>query len=188
MNLHNKGNIILNNEFEFAPKSLMINYESLASENSGRTLDGVMHIYWVFNRIRKLEIELPPCTPELIAMIFSRVQGQEYYITYFDTLAMAEKTIWVYTSNSSNECYSGVVRNGLYRGAKFNAIEIAGENNHTVINRGVTPSISSNGNLVITTIGVPTTFARVGDNLTYDDAPEGVTYEIVGKDLIQYEE
>ncbi|MBO7734871.1 MAG: hypothetical protein J6S67_20085 [Methanobrevibacter sp.] len=187
MNLTNKGNIILNNEFQFSPKSLTINYESLASENSGRTLDGVMHIYWVFNRIRKLEIELPPSTPALIAQVFSRVQGQEYYITYFDTLEMAEKTIYVYTSNSSNECYNGVVRNGLYRGAKFNAIEIAGELNNTVIRRGVTPSINNTGDLVITTIDVPTTFARSGENLTYDNAPAGVTYSIEGTDLIQYE-
>lgn len=187
MNLHSKGNIILNNEFEFSPRALTINYESLASDNSGRTLDGVMHIYWVFNRIRKLEIELPPCRPELIAQVFSRVQGQEYYITYFDTLDLAEKTIWVYTSNSSNECYSGVVRNGLYRGAKFNAIEIAGEMNNTVIRAGVTPSLTRSGDLVITTLDVPTTFARSGDDLLYDNAPEGITYAIVDKDLIQYE-
>lgn len=45
MNLTHKGNFIINNELEVAPKSLMCNFESLASDNSGRTLDGVMHIY-----------------------------------------------------------------------------------------------------------------------------------------------
>lgn len=188
MNLHNKGNFIINDELEVSPKSLLCNYESLASDNSGRTLDGVMHIYWVFNRIRKLEIELAPSTPDYLAQIFSRVQGQEYYITYFDVLENQEKTIRVYTSNSSADCYNGIVRNGLWRGAKFNAIEIAGELNFTPTRRGVSPSITTTGDLIISTNGVSTTFARSGNNLVYDDAPVGTTYAIVDKDLWQYEE
>ena len=42
----------------FYAKSIKNNYESLATDDSGRTLDGVMHIYWVFNNIRKVEIEI----------------------------------------------------------------------------------------------------------------------------------
>lgn len=45
MNLQNKGQVIINNEYRFAPKKLLCNFESLASDNSGRTLDGVMRIY-----------------------------------------------------------------------------------------------------------------------------------------------
>ena len=82
MNLQHKGEVIINDSFRFSPKSLSFDYDSLASENSGRTLDGVMHIYWVFNKIRKLEITLAPTTADKIAEIFSRVQGQEYDITY----------------------------------------------------------------------------------------------------------
>lgn len=186
--LHSKGNFIINNELEVSPKSLLCNFESLASDNSGRTLDGVMRIYWVFNRIRKLEIELAPSTPEILAEIFSRVQGQEYYITYFDVLENQEKTIRVYTSNSSVDCYNGVVRNGLYRGAKFNAIEIAGELNIAPTRRGVTPSVTSNGNLVITTLDVSTDFMRNGNDLLYDNAPAGTSYEIIDKDLWENEE
>ena len=187
MNLTHKGNVIINDELEFAPKSLLCNFESLASDNSGRTLDGVMHIYWVFNKIRKLEIELAPTTADVLSRIFSRVQGQEYDITYWDVLENAQKTIRVYTSNGSVDCYNGIIRNGLYRGAKFNAIEIAGELSVNT-RRGVTPTITSTGGLTITTIGVSTEFARSGNDLVYDDAPEGVSYEIVDKDLIQYEE
>lgn len=131
MALTNKGNFIINNKYEFSPKSLNLKYESLASENSGRTQDGVMNIYWIFNKIRKLEIELAPCTSAEVARVFSLVQGQEYYITYWDVNEDQEKTIFVYTSNSSADCYSGYVRHGLYQGAKFNAIEIAGENTGT---------------------------------------------------------
>lgn len=187
MNLSNKGNFIINNELEISPKSLLCNFESLASDNSGRTLDGVMHIYWVFNKIRKLEIELAPATADVLAQVFSRVQGQEYDITYWDVLENRQKTIHVYTSNSSVDCYNGIVRNGLYRGAKFNAIEIAGELSVNT-RMGVTPTISTNGSLVITTRSVSTEFERTGNDLVYDDAPEGTTYAIVDKDLWQYEE
>ena len=96
MNLDYKGNVIINDEYQFAPKNLKINYESLASDNSGRTLDGVMHIYWVFNKIRKLEITLAPTTADIIAQIFSRVQGQEYDITYWDLVENSPKTIRLY--------------------------------------------------------------------------------------------
>lgn len=188
MNLTHKGNIIINNSLEIAPKSLLCNFESLASDNSGRTLDGVMHIYWVFNRIRKLEIELAPTTADVLSAIFSRVQGQEYDITYWDVLENAQKTIRVYTSNGSVDCYSGIVRNGLYTGAKFNAIEIAGELTNAPTRKGVTPSINTSGDLSITTVDVSTEFTREGNDMLYDNAPVGVSYYILDKDLIQNEE
>lgn len=186
MNLTYKGNFIINDEIEFSPKSLTVNYESLASDNSGRTLDGVMHIYWVFNKIRKLEIEMAPCTPDKIAELFGRVQGQAYNITYWDILENKEKTIYVYTSNSHADCYSGRVKNGLYQGVKFNAIEIAGENDTTDV--VVEPYIASNGNLVITLRNTDDTFERSGDNLIVDENTPGVSYEIDEGDLIRNEE
>ena len=53
--------------------------------------------------------------------------GKHYYLTYWDILTNAEKTIYVYTSNGRGGMYSGVVRNGIYQGISFNAIEIMGE-------------------------------------------------------------
>lgn len=185
MALHSKGNFIINNDLEVSPKSLLCRYDSLASSNSGRTLDGVMHIYWVFNKIRKLEIQLAPASADYLALIFSRVQGQEYNITYWDILENQEKTIHVYTSNSEVDCYSGVVRNGLYQGAKFHAIEIAGENNAYYI---VSPVITSVGDLEINNNSLTTSFTRVGDNLVVEESAPGVTYSIVGEDLMRYEE
>lgn len=87
-----------------------------------------MHIYWVFNRIRKIEITMPPCSMADSSRILSQVQGKEYALTYFDILNNAEKTIQVYTSNSSGDIKSGVIMNGLVTGLKFSAIELAGEN------------------------------------------------------------
>ena len=118
MALTAKSNFIIDG-VEFRTKSLKVNFESLASEDSGRTDDGTMNINWVLSRIRKIEIEMPPCTTEEAARI--------YNITYFDPLANRELTKEVYTSNSSADCYSGVLRNGLWQGISFNAIERAGE-------------------------------------------------------------
>lgn len=181
MNLNNKGNIILNNQVEFSPKSMKIDYDSLASENSGRTLDGVMHIYWIFNRIRKVEIELKPATAEYVAQILSMVQGQKYNLKYWDVLENQEKEIYVYTSNSSADIYSGVVRNGLYQGVKFNAIEIAGE-----VNYRITP-IFTRGELVIIVENAHVSFSRQGVDLIVASNEPGVTYALVNGELWRYE-
>lgn len=127
MALTSKGHFKVNGT-EYLAKSIKVNLESLASEDSGRTDDGVMHINWVLKKIRKVEIQVAPSTTANIAPLLSAVQGQTYSLTYFDPLANAEKTITAYTSTSSSELYSGVLYNGLWQGTSFNAIELGGEN------------------------------------------------------------
>lgn len=112
------------NGMGFHAKSIKYSWESLASEDSGRTLDGVMHIYWVRRNIRKLEIVMPPCQYHIIQNLVNLTQGKEYYITYYDPEINKERTLRVYTSNSHSDTYSGVVRNGLYQGFEFHAIEL----------------------------------------------------------------
>lgn len=127
MALTSKGHFIIDGDLEFAAKAIKIGYESLSGEDSGRTADGVMRINWIFRRIRKVEIEMPPMTAIEASVLLSAIQGQEYQLTYFDVLDNTEKTIEVYTSNSSGDCYNGILLNGLYQGISFNAIELAGE-------------------------------------------------------------
>ena len=127
MALTSKGHFKVNGT-EYKAQSIKVNLESLASEDSGRTDDGVMHINWVLKKIRKVQIELPPSTADVFAPLLAAVQGQTYSLTYFDPLANAEKTITAYTSTSSSELYSGVLYNGLWQGTQFNAIELGGEN------------------------------------------------------------
>lgn len=62
----------------FSPKSLKVNFESLASEDSGRTNDGIMHVSFVLSRIRKIEITMPPCTVDNASKILNLVQGKVY--------------------------------------------------------------------------------------------------------------
>lgn len=113
------------NGVEYKAQSLKVNFESLASEDSGRTDDGVMHINWVLSKIRKVEIKIAPTKNP--SAILSAVQGKTYSLTYFDPLANSEKTIQAYTSNSAADLYSGVLFNGLWQDVGFNAIELGGE-------------------------------------------------------------
>ena len=127
MALTSKGHFKVNGT-EYLAKSIKVDLESLASEDSGRTDDGVMHINWVLKKIRKVFIEMPPSITADIAPLLSAVQGQTYSLTYFDPLANAEKTITAYTSKGSSSLYSGVLYNGLWQGIQFNAIQVGGEN------------------------------------------------------------
>ena len=127
MALTSKGHFKVNGT-EYLAKSIKVDLESLASEDSGRTDDGVMHINWILKKIRKVQIELPPSAADVFAPLLSAVQGQTYSLTYFDPLANAEKTITAYTSKGSSSLYSGVLYNGLWQGTQFNAIEVGGEN------------------------------------------------------------
>lgn len=126
MALTSKGHFKVNGK-EFAAKAIKVGFESLSGSDSGRTEDGVMHINWIFRRIRKVEITMPPCTSEEVSALLSLVQGQEYSLTYFDPLENKEKMIGVYTSTTAADMYSGIIRNGLWQGVSFNAIEMAGE-------------------------------------------------------------
>lgn len=103
-----------------------VQFSSLADENSGRTEDGVMHINWIWRVIRKVNVKLPPMSQEEIGEIMKLVQGQEYDLTYLDPIKGVH-TIHCYTSESSAGCESGVLYGGLWIGAAFNAIELAGE-------------------------------------------------------------
>lgn len=131
MVLTSKGAIQIGTK-TFIPASITPSYESLASADSGRTDDGVMRISWVLDRVRKLEITMPPMTSQDLSSLLSLVQGKEYKMTFFDALTNQELERKFYTSNSSADMYSGILRNGLWQNVSFNAIEVGGELNGVV--------------------------------------------------------
>ena len=115
----------INGKAIYSPQTCTVTYESLADGNSGRTDDGVMHINWIWRKIRKVTMTFPPLTAQEIAELVDLVQGQEYELTYPD---MADKklTIRCYTSNSSADLKYGVLYGGLWVGFSFSAIELEG--------------------------------------------------------------
>jgi len=120
---------------QFSPKAIQFSVDSLATEESGRTADGVMHIDWILDRTRKLEVELRPDTPDNLYAILNKVQGKIYYLTFFDPITNAEMTRKMYTSNESVNWYNGRIFSGLglIQEAKFSCIEMGGEKNGVVI-------------------------------------------------------
>lgn len=115
----------INGKAIYSPQTCTVTYESLADENSGRTDDGIMHINWIWRKIRKVTMTFPPLTAQEIAELVDLVQGQEYELTYPD---MADKklTIRCYTSNSNADLKYGVLYGGLWVGFSFSAIELEG--------------------------------------------------------------
>lgn len=186
---YNYGKINANG-VQFMPQELSIKIDSLADENSGRTQDGVMRINWIWNKIRKVEVKLPPMNGDELSRILSAVQGQVYNITYFDTLDNRWETRQVYTSNSSADCYSGIYYGGLWQNASFNAIEIAGENDAPYVANTIElyngkAVLKDNGVLAITSNGSETYMLMTNDLYVSDDS--GATYRIENLDLIREE-
>lgn len=120
-----KGKIKINN-IEYDVKSCKVEIAGLEADDSGRTDDGVYHYNYIYNRGRKITIQLVPTTQETVAAILSAVAGKTYNLTYYDPIA-GEKTIQAHTKSTSGSLYSGVLLNGLWSGVSFKAEQIGGE-------------------------------------------------------------
>lgn len=86
----------------YYPKALKPLCESVATPTSGRDLKGVMHVSFLKDNLRRLEIELPPynVSDSNYNGIIAKVQGKVYFIKYYDPYALAEREICVYTSTN----------------------------------------------------------------------------------------
>ena len=120
-----KGKIKINN-IEYDVKSCKVEIAGLEADDSGRTDDGVYHYNYIYNRVRKITIQLVPTTQETVAALLNAVAGKTYNLTYYDPIA-GEKTIQAHTKSTSGSLYSGVLLNGLWSGVSFKAEQIGGE-------------------------------------------------------------
>lgn len=120
-----KGKIKINN-IEYDVKSCKVEIAGLEADDSGRTDDGVYHYNYIYNRGRKITIQLVPTSQETVAALLNAVAGKTYNLTYYDPIA-GEKTIQAHTKSTSGSLYSGVLLNGLWSGVSFKAEQIGGE-------------------------------------------------------------
>lgn len=120
-----KGKIKINN-IEYDVKSCKVEIAGLEADDSGRTDDGVYHYNYIYNRGRKITIQLVPTTQETVSALLNAVAGKTYNLTYYDPIA-GEKTIQAHTKSTSGSLYSGVLLNGLWSGVSFKAEQIGGE-------------------------------------------------------------
>lgn len=118
------GNIIAG-EREFPAMKMVVEFDSLASEDSGRDDEGEMHIEWIKERLRKVKITLPPMSQRDVALALDAVLGKKYYIEYIDPID-GLKQLYVYTSAGSAEMYNARIHGGLWHNISFNAIEVGG--------------------------------------------------------------
>lgn len=109
----------------YTAQTIQVEIQSLQSENSGRTEDGVMHIDWIYHKVRKFTITLPPSTQSTVSRLLDAIQG-EYTLTIYDPI-QGESSYNCYTSNSTMDLYSGVIKNGLWQNVTFSAIQKDGE-------------------------------------------------------------
>lgn len=120
-----KGKIKINN-IEYDVKSCKVEIAGLEADDSGRTDDGVYHYNYIYNRGRKITIQLVPTTQDTVSALLNAVAGKTYNLTYYDPIA-GEKTIQAHTKSTSGSLYSGVLLNGLWSGVSFKAEQIGGE-------------------------------------------------------------
>lgn len=97
---------------------------SVASEDSGRTEDGYMHITWVRPDVVKISMVWKALTGNELQTLINLIQGKEFTLTYreFGT----DKTANVYVAEVNYTCKSQKLfssEGGLYVDISANAIE-----------------------------------------------------------------
>ena len=104
-----------------ADGGVQMEWNSIASEASGRTQDGVMHIECAKQRIPKAKFSCKAVTKEQLADMNNLVQGKIFSFTCPKEDGTLE-TFEAYCSTSSGSAYSTYFYNGLYREFKFDII------------------------------------------------------------------
>lgn len=123
--MYTYGNVIAG-EVEFPVQKMIVEFESLATPDSGRTDNGEMHVEFIRDRIRKIKCTLPPMSQEDVSRALNAVLGRKYYMDYIDPIEGLH-TVHVYTSAGSAELYNARIHGGLWTGITFNAIELLGD-------------------------------------------------------------
>lgn len=98
-----------------------VEYNSLASEDSGRDESGYMHIVWVRTDIRKVKLKYALMTGEELAYMRNLMQGKDFYFTYADE--QQPKTFYGYTSNINATLYTKFGDTLIYKDVSINVIE-----------------------------------------------------------------
>lgn len=104
--------------------NVKIEHTNVASSDSGRTEDGVMHINWVRRDVRKVNLVYTAISGDEKDEMLALMQGQEFTFTYWDNGA---KSFSGYCGECSYEAYSSVHHadeGGVYTNFSINVIEL----------------------------------------------------------------
>lgn len=98
-----------------------VEYNSLASEDSGRDESGYMHIIWVRTDLRKVKLKYALMTGDELAYMRNLMQGKEFNFTYADETG--PKTFEGYTSKIDATLYTQMGNTLIYKDVSINVIE-----------------------------------------------------------------
>lgn len=119
-----QGHWMVNGNPIFVPApNVKIEHTNVASADSGRTEDGVMHINWVRRDVKKVYLVYNAISGNEVAEMLGLMQGQEFTFTYWDN---GVKTFYGYCGESNYQAYSNVHypnEGGLYTNFSINVIE-----------------------------------------------------------------
>jgi len=104
--------------------NIRIEHTNVASADSGRTEDGVMHINWVRRDVRKVNLVYNAISGNEKDTMESLMQGKEFYFRFKDGATVKE--FYGYTGESSYQYYSSVhnaSEGGLFTNFSINVIE-----------------------------------------------------------------
>ena len=104
--------------------NVKIEHTNVASSDSGRTEDGVMHINWVRRDVRKVNLVYNAISGDEKDYMMNLMQGKEFTFTYWDN---GPKQFEGYCGESNYEAYSSVHRadeGGIYTNFSINVIEL----------------------------------------------------------------
>ena len=114
-----------NNEIYIPSARVKIQHTNVASADSGRTEDGVMHIDWVRRDVVKVNLTYSTITGNEAAYMLNLMQGKEFQFKYYDLGQI--KTINAYCGESTYEKYTETLyasEGGMYTDFQINVIEM----------------------------------------------------------------
>lgn len=122
--LDTKNHWMVGTSHIYVPQGFKVEHTNVASADSGRTEDGVMHITWVRRDIRKCYFTFNVLTGNEWSYMLNLMQGKEFTLTYYDN---GVKTMNGYCGECNYEVYAETIREdegGLYRNISINVEEI----------------------------------------------------------------
>lgn len=109
----------------YIPQGFKVTGDNLASEDSGRTEDGIMHITWIRTEIKKATMTFRVISGNEVAYLKGLMQGKIYEFFYFDCGQVQHYT--AYTGNYDYEAYNHAIRaseGGIYQNFTIDAVEM----------------------------------------------------------------
>lgn len=103
--------------------NIKIEHTNVASADSGRTEDGMMHIQWVRRDVKKVNLVYNAISGNEKEYMINLMQGKEFWFRYLDVTV---KEFYGYTGENNYQYYSNTLNaseGGIFTNFSINVIE-----------------------------------------------------------------